>query len=147
MLSRFVIAFLPRSRSLLISWLRHHSWWFWSPRKWSFTASSFTLFFPLDAMILVFECWVSSQLFHFLFFTLIKRLLSSSSLSAIRVVSSTYLRWLTFFLEILISVCDLSSPAFYTCTLPVSQVSRVAIYSLVIFIPQFWTRLLSHVWF
>ena len=30
-LSRFVIAFLPRSKCLLISWL--HLQWFWSPRK------------------------------------------------------------------------------------------------------------------
>ena len=41
----------------------------------------------LDAIILVFECWVSSQHFHPPL-TLIKRLFSSSSLSAIRVVSS-----------------------------------------------------------
>ena len=34
MLSRFVIAFLPRSKHLWISWLQsHHSQWFWSPRK------------------------------------------------------------------------------------------------------------------
>ena len=40
-----------------------------------------------DAMILGFECWVLSQLFHSSF-TFVKRLFSSSSLSAIRVVSS-----------------------------------------------------------
>ena len=34
-LSRFVIAFLRRSKSLLISWLQLHPQWFWSPRKWS----------------------------------------------------------------------------------------------------------------
>ena len=33
MLSRFVIAFLPRSKCLLISWLQLHLQWFWSPRK------------------------------------------------------------------------------------------------------------------
>ena len=36
MLSRFVIAFLPRSKSLLISWLQSPCktmQWFWSPRK------------------------------------------------------------------------------------------------------------------
>ena len=33
MLSRFVIAFLPRSKRLLISWLQSHLQWFWSPRK------------------------------------------------------------------------------------------------------------------
>ena len=33
MLSRLVITFLPRSKHLLISWLNHHSQWFWSPEK------------------------------------------------------------------------------------------------------------------
>ena len=33
MLSRFVIAFLPRSKPLLISWHSQHLQWFWSPRK------------------------------------------------------------------------------------------------------------------
>ena len=32
-LSRFVIAFLPRSKRRLISWLHHSPQWFWSPRK------------------------------------------------------------------------------------------------------------------
>ena len=33
MLSRLVIAFLPRSKRLLISWLHHHLQWFWSPKN------------------------------------------------------------------------------------------------------------------
>ena len=33
MLSRLVIAFLPRSKHLLISWLQSPLQWFWSPRK------------------------------------------------------------------------------------------------------------------
>ena len=45
-------------------------------------------------------------------FTFIKRLFSSSSFSAIRVVSSTYLRLLIFLLEILVPACASSSPAF-----------------------------------
>ena len=45
-------------------------------------------------------------------FTFIKRLLSSSSLSAIRVVSSAYLRLLIFLLAILIPACASSSPGF-----------------------------------
>ena len=45
-------------------------------------------------------------------FTFIKRLFSSSSLSAIRVVSSVYLRLLIFLLAILIPTCASSSPAF-----------------------------------
>ena len=50
-----------------------------------------------------------------------KRLFSSSSLSAIRVVSSAYLRLLIFFLAILIPVCASSSLEFhrmhYACKL------------------------------
>ena len=45
-------------------------------------------------------------------FTFIKRLLSSSSLSAIRVVSTAYLRLLIFLPAILIPACASSSPAF-----------------------------------
>ena len=45
-------------------------------------------------------------------FTFIKRLVSYSSLSAIRVVSSAYLRLLIFLPAILIPVCASSSPAF-----------------------------------
>ena len=44
-------------------------------------------------------------------FTLIKKLFSSSSLSAIRVVSSAYLRLLIFLLPILIPSCNSSSQA------------------------------------
>ena len=47
-----------------------------------------------------------------LFFTLIKRLFRFSSLSAIRVVSSTYLRLLMFLPPILIPACNSSSSAF-----------------------------------
>ena len=54
--------------------------------------------------------WVLSHLFHS--FTFIKRLFSSSLLSAIRMVSSAYLRWLIFLLAILIPPCASSSPAF-----------------------------------
>src|SRR5574341_945116 len=48
----------------------------------------------------------------FSFSSFIKRLFSSSSLSAIRVVSSAYLRLLIFLPAILISACASSSPAF-----------------------------------
>ena len=46
-------------------------------------------------------------------FTLIKRFFCSSSLSAIRMVSSAYLRLLIFLLAILNATCDSSSPAFH----------------------------------
>ena len=47
-------------------------------------------------------------------YTLTERLFSSSSLSAIRVVSTTYLRLLLFLLPVLIPACNLTSPASLT---------------------------------
>ena len=71
MLSRFVTAFLPRSKRLLISWLQSPSAVILEPMKVkSVTVSTPpSLFFchevmGLDALILVFECWVLSQVFH-----------------------------------------------------------------------------------
>ena len=59
-----------------------------------------------DAMILVFWMLGFKPTFSFSSFTFIKRLLSSYSLSAIKVVSSVYLRLLIFLPEILIlSLC------------------------------------------
>ena len=66
-----------------------------------------------DAMIL---CFLNAELeanyFTLSSFTLIKRFFSSSSLSAIKVVSSAYLRLLIFLQAILIPTCESSSPAF-----------------------------------
>ena len=65
-----------------------------------------------DAIILVFW-WLSfKSTFSLSSFTFFKRLFSSL-LSAIRLVSSTYLRLLIFLPAILIPVCASSSPAFY----------------------------------
>ena len=66
----------------------------------------------LDAMILVFWMLSFKPTFSFSFFTFIKRLFNSSSLSAIRLVSSAYLRLLIFLPAILIPACASSSPAF-----------------------------------
>ena len=60
----------------------------------------------------LFECSLLNQLFHSLLFTLIKRFFSSSSLSAIRVVSYEYLRLLIFLPVVWIPACASSSPAF-----------------------------------
>src|SRR5574337_52012 len=54
-------------------------------------------------------------------FTFIKRLLSSSSLSAIRVVSSAYLRLLIFLPAILIPACVSSSPVFLMTAFTIPQ--------------------------
>ena len=114
MLSRFFIAFLPRSKYLLISWLQSLSVVILETKKIkSVTVSSFSPsicheVIELDAMMLVLECWISIQFFIFSFI-LINRLFSSFSLSATREVQSAYLRLLIFLPAILISACDSSS--------------------------------------
>ena len=66
-----------------------------------------------DAVTLAFWMLSFKPAFSLSSFTLIKRLFSSSSLSAIRVVSSAYLRLLIFLPAILIPACDSFSPAFH----------------------------------
>ena len=119
MLSRLAIAFLQRSTHLLISWLQWSSAMILErPKIKSLTASIVSPstcheVMGSDDTILVF--WVLSfkPTFPVSSFTFIKRLFSSSSLSAIRVVSSAYLRLLIFLPEILIPACASSSPAFH----------------------------------
>ena len=65
-----------------------------------------------DAMILVFLIFSFKLAVSLSSFTLIKRLFGCSSLSAIRVNSSTCLRLLMFLQHILITACNSSSPAF-----------------------------------
>ena len=117
MLTRLVIAFLPRSKHLLILWLQSPSTAILEPKKIkSATVSTFSPsicheVMGLDAMILLIWMLSFKQLFH--------SPLSPSSrgslvpvLSAIRVASSAYLRFLIFLLAILIPVCDSSGPVF-----------------------------------
>ena len=118
MLSRLVITFLPRSKRLLISWLQSPPAVILEPRKIkSDTVStvppsiSHEVMGP-DAMIFVFWMLSFKPTFSLSSFTFIKRLFSSSSLSAIKVVSSAHLRLLIFLLAILIPACASSSPAF-----------------------------------
>ena len=66
----------------------------------------------LDAMILVFWMLSFKPTFSLSSFIFIKRVFSSSSLSAIRVVSSAYLRLLIFLLAILIPAYASSGPVF-----------------------------------
>ena len=129
MLSRFVITFLPRSKRLLISWLQSpatmvilesqkiKSAVILEPQKIKSVTVSIVSpsicheVMEPDSMILVFWMLSFKPTFLLSFFTLIKRLFSS--LSAIRVVSSVYLRLLTFLPEILILACASSSLAFH----------------------------------
>ena len=116
MLSRLVITVLPRSKCLLISWLQLPSAVILEPRKIkSDTVSTLSSsicheVMGLDAKILVF--WIWSFKLTFSLYSFIKRLFSSSLLSAIRVVSSAYMRLLIFLPAILIPACASSSPAF-----------------------------------
>ena len=65
-----------------------------------------------DTTTLVFWMLSFKPAFSLSSFTFIKRLLNSSSLSAVRVVSSAYLRLLIFLPAILIPACTSSTPAF-----------------------------------
>ena len=126
MLSRWVIAFLPRSKCLLISWLQSLSAVILEPKKIkSVTVSTVSpsicheVMGP-DAMIFVFWMLSFKPTFSLSSFTFIKRLLSSSSLSAIRVVSSVYLRLSIFLLAILIPALLHPAQHFSWCTLHIS---------------------------
>ena len=114
MLSMLVIAFLPRRKYLVISWLQ----WFWGlQNKVCHCFHCFFLYSPWsdgtwchDLSFLNVEF---KPTFSLSSFTFIKRLFTSSSLSAISVVSSAYLRLLMFLLAILILSCPSSSLAFH----------------------------------
>ena len=67
----------------------------------------------LDGIILVFWMLSFKPAFSLSSFTFIKRFFSSSSLPAIRVISSAYQRLLIFPPAVLIAACDSSSPAFH----------------------------------
>ena len=116
MLSRLAITFLPRIKHLWISWCSHHLQWFCSPPKIKpVTVSTVSPsicheVMGLDAMILVFWMLSFKPTFSLSSFTFIKRLFSSSLLSAIRLVSSAYLRLLIFLPAIFpVMVANMSS--------------------------------------
>ena len=115
MLSRLVIVLLPRSRHRLISWLQSPSAVILEPPKIKFLTVSPSICHEVvgpDAMIFVFSVLSFKPTYSLSSFTFIKRLFSSSSFSAIRVMSSAYLRLLIFLPEILIPACASSSPEF-----------------------------------
>ena len=126
MLYRLVTTFIPRSKCLLISWLRSPSVVILEPPEMKSVTVS--IIFPsicheemgLDAMILVFWMLSFNPTFLLSSFTFIKRLFIYSFLSAIREVSSAYLRLLIFLPEILIPACASSGWHFSWCTLHIS---------------------------
>ena len=109
MLFGFFIAFLPRHNHLLTSWLQSPSAVILEPKKIkSVTVSKFSPcicheVMGLDVMIFIFWKLSFQPAFSFSSFTI---------LSAVRVVSSAYLR-LIFLPAILIPACDSSSLAFH----------------------------------
>ena len=117
-LSSLVITFLPRSKRLLISWLQSPSAVILEPPKIKSLIVSIVSpsicheVMGLDAMIFVFWMVSFKPTFSLSYFTFIKRLLSCSLLSAIKVVSSAYHRLLIFLLAILIPACASSSLTF-----------------------------------
>ena len=113
MLSRFIIAFLPRSKRLLISWLQSPSAVILEPQK--IKSATFPTVSPsichevmgLDDMIFIFWMLNFKPAFSLSSFTFIKRLFSYSSLSGNKVVSSVYLKLLIFLPAILIPACGI----------------------------------------
>ena len=92
-----------------------------------------------DAKILVF--WILSFKPTFLIFSLtfIKRLFSSS-FSAIRMVTSAYMRLLIFLLAVFIPACAYPAQGFSWCSLHVSYISRLTIYSLDVLLFPIWNQ-------
>ena len=102
MLSSIVIAFLPRGKHLLISWLQSSSAVILEPLK--IKSETVSIVFPSichevmgpDARMLVFWMLSFKPTFSLPSFTFIKRLFSSSLLPAINLVSSAYLNYWYF---------------------------------------------------
>ena len=126
MLSSLVIAFLPKSKRFLISWLQSPSAVILECKKIKSVTVSIVSpttcheVIGLDAMIFVFWMLSFKPTFSLSSFTYIKRLFSSSSLSAIRVVSSAYLRLLIFLPAIWFQLVLHPAWHFAWCTLHIS---------------------------
>ena len=118
MLPRLTIAFLPRSKHLLVSWLQSPSAVILQPKK--IKSLTVSIIYPSichevmgpDTIIFVFWKLNFKPSFSLSSFTFIKRFFSSSLLSAIRVVTSGYLKLLIFLPAVLILACVSSKPAF-----------------------------------
>ena len=117
-LSRFVIIFLPRSEHLLIPWLHLLSAEILELKKIKYVTLSPLLFAmkwwnQMPSMIFIFWMFSFKPAFSTSTFTFIKRLFSSSSLSATRVLSSAYLSLLIFLPIVLIPAWTSTSLAFH----------------------------------
>ena len=138
-----LIAFLPRRKCISCLW--SPSTVILEPKKIkSVTASIFSPFyFPWSDGIGCHDLSFLNVEFKARFFTLLfppHQEALSSSISAIRVVSSAHLRLLILLLAVLIPACASSSLAFSVMHSAQKVISRVAGYSLVILFTQFWTH-------
>ena len=119
MLSMLVIAFLPRSKHLLILWLQSPSAAVLESKEIKsvivsiVSPSTCHAMMGPDTMILIFWMLSFKPAFSLCSFTFVKWLFSSSSLSALRVVLPAYLRFFIFLLAIMIPACASSSLAFH----------------------------------
>ena len=140
MLSRLMIAFLPRSKHLLISWLWSPSAVILKPKKIKSTTVGSSIFYevmPLDAMIFVFWMLSFKPAFSVSFFILIKRLFSSSLLLPLEwyhlhVWGCWYFSW-QFWFQLVINPAQ----HFACYILHISYISRVTVYNLDILLSQF----------
>ena len=112
---------LPKSKHLLISWLKSPPTVILEENKENMKSVTVPTVSPSichevmgpDAMFFIFWMLSYKPAFSFFSFTCIKRLISSSLLSVFRVASSAYLRLLIFFLAILIPTWASSCLAFH----------------------------------
>ena len=153
MVSSLVKAFLPRSKCLLISWLQSPSAVILElpPNNVSQCFHCFPSIYHEvmgpDAMILVFWMLNFKPTFSLYSFTFIKRLFSSSSRSAIGWYHLHIGGYWYFSQESWFQLVLLPAQCFSWCTLHISKISRVTIYSLDILLFLFGTNLLFHVQF
>ena len=151
MLSRLVITFLPRSKRLLISWLQSPSAVILEPPQ-NKVSHCFPIYFPWSdgtgCHDLSFLNVSFKPTFSLSSFTFIKRLFSSSSLSAINVVYHLHIWGYWYFSrQSWFQLVLLPVQRFSWCTLHISYISRVTIYSLNVLLFLFGTSLLFPVQF
>ena len=127
MLFWLVTAFLPRNKHLLISWLHSSSAVLLEPKKIKSVTVCFHCFPSIchevmgpDAIKFVFWMFSFKSAFSLSSFIFIRRLFSLSLLSAIRVVSSAYLRLLYFSCQSWFQLVLHPAQHFSWCTLHIS---------------------------
>ena len=125
MLYSFLIALFPRSKCLLTSWLQSPSVVILEPKKIKpVSFHCFLIYLPWSdgtrCHDLTFGMLSFKPAFSLSPFLFIKRLFSSSWLSAMMVMSSAYLRLLVFLPATLIPACASSSPIFCMMYLHIS---------------------------